>query len=157
MTDPRSTSSSHTSRIIRAPIGSVYRAFTEPADLEAWLVPSGMRGTIRDFRPGVGGGYRMDLAWFEPAGDRGEGIEQEDHYVATFLELMPDERIVLGIDFESPDHKWAGEMTMTVTLEDAPGGTQVTIDFENLPPAITPEDNDAGTRSALEKLGRYLE
>lgn len=157
MADHRSPASSHTSRIIRAPVHSVYRAFTEPADLEAWLVPSGMSGTLREFRPGVGGGYQMDLTWLEPAGDRGEAIEQEDHYTATFLELIPEERIVMAIDFESPEHRWAGQMTMTVTLEEAPGGTQVTIDFDNLPPAITAEDNEAGTRSALEKLGRYLE
>jgi hypothetical protein len=29
--------------------------------------------------------------------------------------------------------------------------------FHNLPPGIRPEDNDAGTRSSLDKLARYLE
>jgi hypothetical protein len=46
---------------------------------------------------------------------------------------------------------------MQVTFEDRDGGTVVTILFENLPSGIRPEDNDAGTRSSLEKLARYVE
>jgi len=33
----------------------------------------------------------------------------------------------------------------------------VAIVLEHLPPGIRPEDNDAGTRSSLEKLARYIE
>ena len=46
---------------------------------------------------------------------------------------------------------------MTVTLEERDGGTEVTILFENIPAGIRPEDSDAGTRSSLEKLTRYVE
>jgi hypothetical protein len=46
---------------------------------------------------------------------------------------------------------------MVVTFEERDGGTEVTILFENIPPGIRPEDNDAGTRSSLEKLARYIE
>jgi len=48
-------------------------------------------------------------------------------------------------------------MTTVVTFEDRDGGTEVTIVFEHLPPGIRPEHNDAGTRSSLEKLARYIE
>jgi hypothetical protein len=48
-------------------------------------------------------------------------------------------------------------MTMVVTFEDRDDGTEVTIFFENIPPGIRPEDNEAGTRSSLEKLARYIE
>jgi hypothetical protein len=48
-------------------------------------------------------------------------------------------------------------MTMVVTFEDRDDGTEVTIAFEGIPPGIRPEDNDAGTRSSLEKLARYTE
>jgi hypothetical protein len=50
-----------------------------------------------------------------------------------------------------------GEMTMVVTFEERDGGTEVTIVFERIPSGIRPEDNDAGCRSSLEKLARYLE
>jgi Activator of Hsp90 ATPase homolog 1-like protein len=55
------------------------------------------------------------------------------------------------------DPAFAGEMTMVVTLEEKDGGTEVTLLFENIPPGIRPEDNEAGTRSSLEKLARYVE
>lgn len=46
---------------------------------------------------------------------------------------------------------------MGVTLEDTEGGIEVTLLFEHIPPGIQPEDNEAGTRSSLEKLARYIE
>jgi hypothetical protein len=46
---------------------------------------------------------------------------------------------------------------MVVTFEYRDGGTEVTILFEQIPPGIRPEDNDAGTRSSLEKLAHYVE
>jgi len=51
----------------------------------------------------------------------------------------------------------AGEMIMEVTFEAEEGGTTVTILFKDIPPGIRPEDNEAGTRSTLEKLARYVE
>ena len=55
------------------------------------------------------------------------------------------------------DREAAREMIMEVTLQYADGRTEVTMAFHNLPPGIRPEDNDAGTRSSLDKLARYLE
>jgi hypothetical protein len=51
--------------------------------------------------------------------------------------------------FTRPDHD--------VTFDEVAGGTEVTFLFESIPPGIRPEDNDAGTRSTLEKLARYVE
>jgi len=66
-------------------------------------------------------------------------------------------RIVEAITFDSEDPAFSGEMTMVVTFEDRDGGTEVTILFEQIPPGIRPEDNDAGARSSLEKLAHYVE
>ena len=90
-------------------------------------------------------------------GSRGKTSEREDRYSARFVELTPPTRIVEAITFDSQDPAFAGEMTMVVTLEERDGGTEVTILFENIPPGIRPEDNDAGTRSSLEKLARYVQ
>jgi hypothetical protein len=46
---------------------------------------------------------------------------------------------------------------MEVTLEPQWDGTLVTIRFNNLPAGIRPEDNEAGTQSALDKLAYYVE
>jgi Activator of Hsp90 ATPase homolog 1-like protein len=45
---------------------------------------------------------------------------------------------------------------MVVTFDDRDGGTEVTILFENIPPGIRPEDNEAGAQSSLERLARYV-
>lgn len=100
------------------------------------------------------------MSLFYPAaeqGYRGKTAEREDRFTARFVELTPPARIVQAITFDSDDPAFAGEMTMLVTLEERDGGTDVTILFEHLPPGVRPEDNDAGTRSSLEKLARYVE
>jgi len=48
-------------------------------------------------------------------------------------------------------------MTMMVTFEEKDGGTEVTILFDDIPPGIRLEDNEAGSRSSLEKLALYVE
>lgn len=87
----------------------------------------------------------------------GKTSDREDRYTARFVELTPPEKIVETISFDSDDAAFSGEMIMSITLEERDGATAVTILFENLPSGIRTEDNDAGTRSSLEKLARYVE
>jgi uncharacterized protein YndB with AHSA1/START domain len=153
-----STSSTRTSIVIKASREALYRAFTDPEALASWLAPEGMTGKVHEFDSRVGGGYRMSLFYTssEPT-NRGKTAELEDRFSARFLELTPPARIVQAITFDSTDPAFAGEMTMIVTFEEKDGGTEVTILFEQIPPGIRPEDNDAGTRSSLEKLARFVE
>lgn len=71
-----------------------------------------------------------------------------------FLELTPPSRIVEAVSFVITDPAFFGEMTMTATFEEVPGGTEVTLVFKNLPPGSRAEDNDAGARMSLEQLAR---
>ena len=57
----------------------------------------------------------------------------------------------------SADPGYAGTMTITTSLEDMAGGTNITLAFDGLPPGIRPEDNEVGTRQALAKLAALLE
>jgi uncharacterized protein YndB with AHSA1/START domain len=158
MTDAHAAASTRTSRVIKAPRDALYRAFTDPAALAVWLAPGEMTGQVHAFDARVGGGYRMSL--FYPSSEqvyRGKTSEREDRFTARFVELTPPTRIVQAISFDSVDPAFSGEMTMVVTFEDRDGGTEVTILFEHIPPGIRPEDNEAGTRSSLEKLARYVE
>jgi uncharacterized protein YndB with AHSA1/START domain len=100
------------------------------------------------------------MSLFYPSSEqvyRGKTSEREDRFTARFVELTPPTRIVQAISFDSVDPAFSGEMTMVVTFEDRDRGTEVTISFEHIPLGIRPEDNDAGTRSSLEKLARYIE
>ena len=158
MTDANSSRNSRTSRLIKAPREALYRAFTDPAALAAWLSPGEMTGKVHEFNERVGGGYCMSL--FYPASeqvDRGKTSAREDRFTARFVELTPPTRIVQAISFDSVDPAFLGEMTMATTFQERDGGTMVTILFQNIPSGIRPEDNDAGTRSSLEKLARYIE
>ena len=152
-----SGSRTSTSRFIAAPREAVFRAFAEPNALIEWLVPGEMTARIHDFAFHPGGGYVMSL--FYPASDsapRGKSASQEDRYTARYVEIAPPERIVQAITFDTDDPAFMGEMIMTVSLRERDGGTATTIAFDQLPPGIRPEDNDAGTRSSLDKLARWV-
>lgn len=88
---------------------------------------------------------------------RGKTSEKEDRYTARFVELIPSQKIVQAITFDSGDPAFSGEMIMEVTFEAKVVGTRVTIMFKNIPTGIRPEDNETGTKSTLEKLARYGE
>jgi hypothetical protein len=74
-----------------------------------------------------------------------------------FVELAPLRRIVEAVSFISADPAFLGEMTLVVTFEAVPGGTEVTILCTNLPPGLRAEDNEAGSRLSLEQLARRFE
>ena len=70
---------------------------------------------------------------------------------------MPDERVVEVDRFESDDAALQGEMTITITLADVPGGTMLTAVHEGLPESVSAADNEAGWRMALDKLAALVE
>ena len=158
MTDAHGTASTRNSKWIKATPEALYRAFTDPAALAVWLAPGDMTGEVHRFDDGVGGGYQMSL--YYPASEktlRGKTADREDRYTARFVELTPPRRIVEAITFDSLDPAFSGEMIMVVTFEAEDGGTTVSILFQDIPSGIRPEDNEAGTRSTLEKLARFVE
>ena len=159
MTDTSTSNNSmRVSRVINAPRAKVYRAFLEPQAVAAWMAPDNMQSRIHDFEAREGGMFRISLS-YQSAEDlqRGKTTGNTDTYHGRFAELVPNEKIVEVIEFESDDPGFAGEMTMTVLLADVEGGTEVTMVYDKLPAAIRPEDNEAGTRSSLEKLARLVE
>jgi uncharacterized protein YndB with AHSA1/START domain len=158
MTDAHGTASTRNAKFIKATPEALYRAFTDPAALAAWLAPGDMTGEVHSFDYRVGGGYQMSL--YYPSSEttvRGKTEDREDRYTARFVELTPPRRIVEAITFDSADPAFKGEMSMLVTFEAEDGGTIVSILFEDIPPGIRPADNEAGTRSTLEKLARSVE
>jgi uncharacterized protein YndB with AHSA1/START domain len=147
-----------TSRIIKASPAALYDAFVDPAALVEWLPPDQMTGVMHEFDGQVGGGYRMSLFYPESEQQhRGKTADREDVVNARFVELLPPRRIVERFSVATADTKLLGEMTLTITFDEVPAGTEVTLLFENLPPGLRPEDNDAGARSSLEQLARRFE
>ena len=58
---------------------------------------------------------------------------------------------------ETADPALQGEMTITISLADAEGGTEVVAVHDRLPPGLSPADNEAGWRSSLSKLAALVE
>jgi hypothetical protein len=48
-------------------------------------------------------------------------------------------------------------MTITTTLADADGRTDLVLVYDGLPQGVSPVDNELGTRMALDKLAALLD
>ena len=149
--------SSTVSRVIAASRETVYRACLDPVALAAWRAPDNMTGRMHEFDGRAGGGYRMSLTYQDLQGSPGKSSDDTDTFEGRFVELVPGEKIVEIVSFESPDPRFAGEMTITTTLADAGSGTEITMAFDNIPAGIRPEDNEEGTRQSLRKLAALVE
>jgi uncharacterized protein YndB with AHSA1/START domain len=146
------------SRIIKALRKTIYQAFLDPEAVSSWLAPDTMRGRVHTFDPREGGQFRISLTYQNPGdSQRGKTAGDTDTYHGRFVKLVPYEKIVEVIEFESQEPEFAGEMTMTVMLADVDGGTEVSLLYENVPTGIRPEDNEAGSRQSLQKLAALVE
>jgi uncharacterized protein YndB with AHSA1/START domain len=88
------------------------------------MVPTGMTSRVHAFDPRAGGAFRVSLTYEAPTG-AGKTTAQTDTYHGRFVELVPDERVVEVVEFETADPALRGEMTITIALADADGGTEV--------------------------------
>ncbi|MDK1376924.1 MULTISPECIES: SRPBCC family protein [unclassified Sinorhizobium] len=146
------------SRAVRAPVQTIYRALLDPAAVAVWLPPDGMRGKIERFEAREGGVYRMALIYEEPSlSTRGKTSASTDIVEGRFVQLVPDERVVQRVEFESDDPAFAGMMTITWTLATIPDGTLVTVTCESVPSGISKQDHDKGLRSTLANLAAFTE
>lgn len=74
-----------------------------------------------------------------------------------FVELVPEEKIVEAVTFESKDSALGGTMTITTRLTPVRDGTKVTFLAENAPPGISEADHKAGLESTLKNLANLVE
>lgn len=143
------------SRLIRAPRAALYRACLDADALAKWRVPTNMTATVHDFDARVGGRFRMSLTYKDATPGKSGGFT--DTFEGRFVEIVLDTRIVETVRFQSEEAKFGGEMRMTTSFADAPGGTKVTMVAEDLPSGVRPEDNEEGTRQALDNLAKLVE
>ncbi|MFD7504737.1 SRPBCC domain-containing protein [Streptomyces sp. NPDC059850] len=141
---------------VRASRAEVYRALVDGRAIAEWRVPDGMSGRVHEFEAREGGEFRVSLTYDVPTGT-GKSAPHTDTYRARFVTLVPDERVVEAIEFETGDPALGGTMTMTTTLSDAGEGTDVLVVQEGVPDAVPAEDNETGMRMALAKLARFVE
>lgn len=144
------------SRLLNAPRARVYRALIDAGAIAAWRVPSGMTSEVHQFDGREGGRFRISLT-YKAADSAGKSSAHTDTYHGYFRQLVPDEKVVEVMEFETESPEMRGEMTTTVTLTDSDQGTVLVAVHEGLPPGVSPADNEAGWREALDKLATLVE
>jgi uncharacterized protein YndB with AHSA1/START domain len=141
---------------VRAPRTLVYRALLDVDAIPRWKVPDGMKCHVHEFQPREGGSIRISLTYEKPT-LAGKTTAQTDTYRGRFVKLVPNEQVVEVDEFETNDPALQGEMTITITLADATGGTDLVAVHDGLPRGVSPADNETGWRMALDKLRNLVE
>jgi uncharacterized protein YndB with AHSA1/START domain/DNA-binding transcriptional ArsR family regulator len=136
-------------RVFKAPRERVFNAFLDPDAFAKWIPPNGYTAHVYKFDPKVGGAYRMSFSSLD---------KKDTHFFGgKFLEIKPNERLRYTDKFESDDPVMKGEMKVTITFKDVPGGTEVRIVQEGLPKVIPIEGAMLGWSQSLENLARLVE
>lgn len=149
-------SSTRVSGHIKASRAAVYRALLDADSVARWRVPEGMSAQVHEFDAREGGSFRVSLTYDAPTGT-GKTTSHTDTYHGQFVKLVPDEQVVEVLEFETTDPGLRGEMTMTTTLADMDGGTEIVFLHEGIPSSVAPVDNETGSRMALAKLAALVE
>jgi uncharacterized protein YndB with AHSA1/START domain len=134
----------------------VYRTPLDSQAVARWKVPDGMTCVVHEFDAHEGGAIRVSLTYAQRSGT-GKTTPHTDTYRGRFLTLVPNERVVEVDEFETTDASLRGAMTITITLSDANGGTDVLAVHDGLPPGVSLADNETGWRMALAKLAALVE
>ena len=135
---------------------AVYRALLDPDAIARWRVPAGMSSYVLEFDAREGGSFRVSLTYDAPDGT-GKSAPHTDTYHGHFLKLVPNEQLVEVLEFETADPALQGTMTMTTTLTDADGRTEVLVVHDGIPDGVPAADNETGTRMALANLAQLVE
>ena len=149
-------SATHIRLHINAPRAIIYRALIDADAVARWMVPTGMTSLVHTFDPREGGVFRISLTYDAPT-EVGKTTAHTDTYHGRFVKLVPNEQVVEVDEFETADPALRGEMTITITLVDADGGTDLHAVHDGLPPGVAPADNELGWRLALAKLAALVE
>lgn len=143
------TTSLRLTRIIKAPRERIYLAFTDPDAYAKWIPPHGFTGKVHKMDARVGGTYRMSFSTINRSWTQFFG--------GKYIELKPYEKIVHTDKFETDDPTQQSEMTVTITLKDVKGGTEVNILQEGIPKGPAADGAPIGWGQSLDNLQRLCE
>jgi uncharacterized protein YndB with AHSA1/START domain len=134
-------------RVLKASPEKIYRAFTEPNAMAAWLPPYGFLCTVHEMNVKPGGTFRMSFQNFSTGNSHSFGGE--------YVELIPNELLKYTDKFDDPN--LPGEMLTSVWLKKVLAGTEIKILQEGIPSVIPLEMCYLGWQESLEKLAKLVE
>ena len=73
------------------------------------------------------------------------------------MKLVTNEQVVEVVEFETTNPALRGDMTITITLADADGGTDLLAVHDGLPGGLSTAENETGWRMSLAKLAAFAE
>lgn len=129
-------------RVIPAPAGRVFRAFTDADAMAKWLPPHGFTGRVHSLDVRTGGSFRMSFTNLTTG--------QAHAFGGEYLEVVPDERLRYTDRFDDPN--LPGEMITTVQFTPVSVGTEVSIVQEGIPAVIPTEACYLGWQESLQLL-----
>ena len=104
-------------KLLNHPRNKVFAAWMDPRALAEWYGPAGLRIESHEADIREGGLWRFDMVGVF------EGREQRFPNLMRFLEIVPNERIVM--DYGTPDPDDPDRFRMTVTFDEQSDGKTV--------------------------------
>ena len=134
-------------RFINAPPARVYKAWTDPAELQRWFGPEDVRTIKIDADVRVGGKYRWDI-------QKQDG--EEWSCLGEYRELVPGKKVVFTWKWDD-DETWENHNSVvTVEFSARDGGTEVKLTHEKLPSEESRERHNQGWSSVFDRLEKFL-
>lgn len=128
-------------RVIGAPVGEVFRAFTEPELMVQWFAPFDGMPTTAHVDLCVGGEYRICMGRRTGAG--------------RYLEISPPSKLVFTWIWR--DEAIPTETVVTVALDPCEEGTRLILTHERLPSEVSCMGFEAGWTANLARLLRLFD
>ena len=126
-------------RVIRAPRGVVWRAWTDPSQLEQWWVPAPAVARVDRLEAQPGGAFVTRIS--------DDGVEFGPHIDASFLVVDDHERLVFT---NAVDSRWRPTrpdpiaMVAEIVLRDHPDGTDYRVVVRHGDPAARARHEELG-------------
>lgn len=134
-------------RVLIAQPEKVFRAFSDPSAMAAWLPPYGFLCTVQHMDFQVGGQYKMTFTNFTTGNGHSFGGE--------YLEIKPNEFLKYSDKFDDPN--LPGEMITTISFKKVSCGTEIVCTQTGIPDMIPAEMCYLGWQESLDKLKRLVE
>ena len=158
-TQERQTDELVITRVFDAPREHVWKAWTDPEQIEKWWGPEHFTAPSVENDLTVGGRYVYCM----------RGPDGQDFWsTGVYREIVPMERIVATDSFADADGNVVPashygmsediplEMEVTATFEDEDGKTKLTLRHVGLPAGFMSEQAEVGWNQSLDKLAESL-
>lgn len=144
------------SAVVAADPDQIFAALLDETALLKWLPPADMVARFEHFDMRPGGFYRMVLTYRDSNRAEGKSSPGTDVVEVRIVAIVPGQRLVQAVNFDSDDPCYSGIMTMTWLVTAVDGGTRIDLSAEHVPPGISVEEHATGMNSSLSNLAEYL-